>query len=273
MNKLVHLVNPVLVGPESDLFQAQPVTFAAMEDARQWGSTHGVEARLCAVGYPEDAPATPPDFRRLPDLTRSVLDVGTFQKRRKLPLIGDLIQRAVDAADACGAGAIVYTNVDIAPMPDFYPAVSALLDRGYDAFTINRRTLARIWPNREADLPLMRAQVGEAHPGRDCFVFSREAARRYDLGSACIGAQYVGKVLAANMLYWASRYEDFAGLHLTFHLGADRSWLTPALGDYGEYNRRELAGALRRLQAKGGAPAHPAWREMVERFGSADPAE
>ena len=202
-------------------------------------------------------------------MTRSVLDAGDFQKPRKLPLLTDLIARAVDAAEEVEAEFIIYTNVDIAPMPDFYLAVAALLDQGCDAFTINRRTLKKDWPGGVGDLPLMRAQVGEVHPGRDCFVFNREAGRGYDLGLACIGAQYVGKVLSANMLCQASNYADFEDLHLTFHLGADRSWLTPVLGDYGEHNRRELAGMLNRLCGRGLSSMHPAWSELVSRFRTA----
>lgn len=269
MRKFVHLINPVVVDEDSDLFQAQPVTFAAMHDALAWASVRGVEAVLCAVGYPEDARAIPPDFHCLPHLTRSVLDTGDFHRTRKLPLLADLIACAVDAAGEMEAEFIIYTNVDIAPMPDFYLAVNALLDQGYDAFTINRRTLKKDWSGGVSDLPMMRSQIGEAHPGRDCFVFSREAGCKYDLGSACIGAQYVGKVLSANMLCQASNYADFEDLHLTFHLGADRSWLAPVLGDYGEHNRRELAGVLDRLRMKGLSSVHPAWDDLISRFGAA----
>ena len=62
---------------------------------------------------------------------------------------------------------------------------------------------------------------------------------------------------------------DFADMHLTFHLGDDRRWLSPAQREYGEHNRRELAAVLRRLRASGSASAHPAWTELVTRFADA----
>ena len=271
MKTLLHLVNPLgVTDPASDLGAAQPVTFAAMADARASAVVGGtVDVHPCAVGFPEDRAAFPPGFHALPDLTRSVLDAARFEMPRRLPLLADLLARGVDAADRFGADWIVYTNVDIAPMPDFYTAIAALIDRGHDAFTINRRTIPRDWPNGVSDLPLMRAEAGTPHPGRDCFVFGREAARAFDAGLACIGAQYVGKVLAANQLHAARRYADFENLHLTFHLGDDRRWLSPAQREYGDHNRRELAAVLRRLSASGSTPTHPAWTELVRRFADA----
>ena len=260
LKTLLHLVNPLVVhDPASDLAAAQPVTFAAMADARAFAAaTRRAEVSLCAVGFPEDRAAFPDGFH--------VLDAGRFDTPRKLPLLGDLLARAVEAADKLGADWIVYTNVDIAPVPDFYTAIAALIGQGYDAFSVNRRTLPRDWPNGVSGLPLMRAQLGEAHPGRDCFVFTREAAREFDCGQTCIGAQFVGKVLAANLLCHARRYEDFADLHLTFHLGDDRRWLSPAQREYGDHNRRELAGVLGHLRASGRTSEHPSWTEMTRRF-------
>lgn len=264
--RLLHLINPVAAPPGSDLAAAQPVTFAALADSRWHGATLGLEIFQCAVGYAEDAPMFPTEFRRLPELTRSVLDMGRFQRPRKLPLIADLVARAVEAADALEVETIIYTNVDIAPMPDFYPAINALLSQGYDAFSVARRTLAKDWPGGVDDLPLMRAQVGAPHPGRDCFVFHREAARRFDLGLACIGTTPVGKVLAANLLCHASNYADFKDLHLTFHLGEDRAWLAADLDDYAAHNRRELLGVLGRLRARGLGSPHPAWAKLRQRL-------
>ena len=264
----LHLINPVTVAdPSSDLHAAQPVTIAAISDARAFAAASGSAAvHLAAVMFPEDRAALPAGFELLPDLERSVLDTSRFQTSRKLPLIGDLISRAVDAADRVGADWIIYSNVDIAPMPDFYSAIAALLARGYDAFSINRRTIRADWPGGVSDLPLMRAEVGTPHPGRDCFVFAREAARAFDCGDACVGADFVGKVLAANAVRHSRRYADLQDLHLTFHLGDDRRWLSPEHQEYSEHNRRELASVLGRLRSIGEEPAHPVWKELIRRF-------
>lgn len=267
-------MNPVHVGGEtSDLGRAQPVTFASMTQARAWAELTApgrVEVRFFSSQFAEDRPAVPPGFEALPDLARSVLDVGgPFAVPRRLPLLGDILGPAAIAARAAGCETLIYTNVDIALMPDFYLAVAALFDGGREAFTVNRRTVAKEgWPGGAADLPLMRAQVGEAHPGRDCFVFPAALGAGLDLGTACIGAQYVGKVLAANLLVAvpAERYEDFADLHLSFHLGADRPWLSSRFDDYNQHNRRELAAVLRRLRAAGRVSVHPEFTGMEARF-------
>ena len=209
----------------------------------------------------------PAGFHRLPDLTRSALDAGPFRRARKLPLLADLVARAVDAADIFGAETIIYTNVDIAPTLDFHAAVGALLDQGFDAFTITRRTLAKDWPGGAADLPLMRAQLGEPHPGRDCFVFGREAARRYDLGLTCIGAPAVGKTLAANLLCHASGLRGLQGFAPDVPPRRGTApWQAPELADYTEHNRRELLAVLGRLRAAGRGSPHPAWTKLVGRL-------
>lgn len=263
---ILHLVNPVTVAdPASDLRAAQPVTFAAMTEASAFAAATGRAAvGLCAAVFPEDHDAVPTGFHRAPDLTRSVLDVSRFARARKLPLLTDLVARALDAADRFGADWIVYTNVDIAPTPDFYTAIARLIDHGGDAFTINRRTIARDWPGGVPDLPLMRARVGTAHPGRDCFVFAREAARAYDCGLACIGAKEVGKVLAANLLAHARRFEEHTDLHVSFHLGDDRAWLAPEMNDFTAHNQRELAAVMDRLRAAGLGSAHPLWQSITD---------
>jgi hypothetical protein len=93
----------------------------------------------------------------------------------------------------------IYSNVDIGVMPSFYVSVRALLGQGHDAIVINRRTVPKTFQSPE-DLPLIYAQVGKSHPGFDCFVFRREPAAGFVLGTACIGIPWVGRVLLLNML-------------------------------------------------------------------------
>ena len=107
-------------------------------------------------------------------------------------MIRDILDRLYAASDA---DYFIYTNVDIALMPHFYTAVTQLIETGVDAMVINRRTIAKS-PSDPAHLPLMWAQVGEKHPGYDCFVFRRDAYPNFDLGTACIGANWIGRVLA-----------------------------------------------------------------------------
>lgn len=240
---LAHIINPVKVGAESDLFRAQPITFQTMLRARE-SAGRSLDVRLLTAQFPEDRSMVPVGFQPTDDLERSVLDFGIFAKPRRLPILADILDRCHAAAE--DAEYMVYTNADIAVMPYFYLAVARMIDQGYDAFVINRRT---IQDNLSApgDLPLMYAAVGNRHPGHDCFVFRRDAYPTFELGHACIGALWIGRLLLANMAAVANRYEEFMDTHLTFHLGDDRAWSRPENDEFSAHNRRELIGAWQRL--------------------------
>jgi len=248
MREIAHIVNPVFVNKSSDLFFAQPITFETMRIAREFAAGR-VEVELFSAQYPEDHPVTPSDFRRTPDLEKSVLDYGTFRKQRKLPLLKDILDRLYQAADA---EYLIYTNVDIGLLPHFYLAVNQFIDAGFDAFVINRRTISNQYRDVER-LPLMYAQAGQPHRGWDCFVFRREAYPKYELGSVCIGASRVGLALLSNLMAYASNFYEFTDQHLTFHIGDERSWLNRAYADYDEHNTRQLLNILETLEYKAGA--------------------
>lgn len=241
-HRLAHVINPVAIGPGSDLHIAQPVTFASMHFARQF-SPSLYDVQLLTAQYPEDHAVIPGFFTRTPDLTQSVLDYGSFSKPRKLPLIRDILDRLVEATDA---DHLIYTNVDIALMPGFYAAVCKLIEGGLDAFVINRRTISKQYTS-PAELPLMYAEIGTPHLGFDCFVFRREHYARYDLGNTCIGAGGVGMMLTANLICFSERFMEFGNSHLTFHIGNDEGWRNRTLSDYSDYNLKEVMGVFRRL--------------------------
>lgn len=258
--KIVHAVNPVRAAPGSDLLAAQPITFASMVAARSFAAASGPAVDLCSVCFAEDEGIAGAPFRALPPLTRSVLDVGRFEIPRKLPLLADIIgaARAGSDADFC-----IYTNVDIGLMPSFYLTVQALIERGHDALVINRRTVVASFQS-PGELPLVYAEIGEPHPGFDCFVFRREAAASFTLGDACIGAPWVGRVLLLNMLAQSHNLGYLPAAHLTFHLGDDRSWMNPRLGDYAAHNLAELERLANRLEAQGRMPIHPLTPAVLE---------
>ena len=257
MKSFAHVINPVKVAAESDLSMAQPVTFETMRRARRYAEGLA-KVDQYAVCFPEDAGMVPAEFTLLPYLTRSILDLGKFQCPRKLPMIGDILTRLHVAANA---EYMIYTNVDIALMPGFYRAVSLLLDQGYDSLVINRRTIPSAFRGIE-DLELMYAQAGEAHPGHDCFVWRREFYPAFELGNICIGSIGVGKAIILNQLATAARFEEFGGLHLTFHLGAERAWRRAEYEDISRFNLGELAALTNSFRARGRLPNHP----LVARF-------
>lgn len=247
MIKLAHIVNPVQVTTSADLSLAQPLTFETMRRARRYASGE-FDVAFYAAQYAEDRPAVPPDFLQTPDLERSVLDVGSFRRPRKLPLLKDILQRLYAATEA---DYLIYTNVDIGLLPHFYVTVHRLIEAGYDAFVINRRTITRRY-SELSEIPLMYASVGRPHRGWDCFVFRRAAFSQYDLGAVCVGVPRAGLALLANLIVQADAFCEFKRLHLTFHRGDDRTWNTRPWADYAAHNTREVLALLRRLEQKYG---------------------
>ena len=247
MRTLAHIINPVKVGPSSDLHFAQPITFESLRVAREF-ACGDVDVTLFTAQYPQDRPMVSDGFTPTPDLDRSILDIADLTPPRRLPLLADVLGRLYEATDA---EFLIYTNVDIAVLPAFYAAVSRLIDDGYDSFVINRRTISD-QHRRVDELPLMYSKVGKKHPGHDCFVSKRESFQNYDLGRVCIGMAWVAKALLINMAYTASRFQIFTDEHLTFHIGDPRPWTNPAYADYRAHNHKEFITIRRGLQQKYG---------------------
>lgn len=216
MNSIAHIINPVKVPITSDLYYAQPITFESMRVAKEFAKDR-VNVSLYTTQYPEDHDVIPNYFKRLIDLERSVADVADFKQKRKLPLIKDIIQRLYEASEA---EYLIYTNVDIAVLPNFYTAVNAYIQQGYDAFIINRRRIDSKF-TEVADLPLMYAEVGLPHPGFDCFVFHRSIVPYMVLEHICIGIPYIEISLAHNLFCFAKRFKLYQNQHLTFHVGKE----------------------------------------------------
>lgn len=236
MLKLAHIINPVNIGPKSDLYIAQPITFESLCQAKDYAKGE-VEVNLLTAQYPEDHEIIPDFFARTKNLDRSILDFGEFQRPRKLPLIKDILDRMHE--ETPDAEYYIYTNVDIGVAPHFYSSVAALIEQGHDAFIINRRTISDAFTSKE-QLPLMFAQTGKKHPGFDCFVFSRSIMQKLFLSKICIGVAWIGKAFLINLLWHAEKFEIFRDLHCTFHIGDDQVWKKNDLNDYYEYNRKEL---------------------------------
>ncbi|SDL61414.1 hypothetical protein SAMN05421823_10751 [Catalinimonas alkaloidigena] len=242
-----HIINPVQVKATSDLFVAQPVTFESMARARQNGAALA-QVTLLTAQYPEDRDIIPEWYVQTPDLIESVLDKTSFRKERKLPIMRHILDRLYDGT-AEDTDYLIYSNADIALMPFFYEAIAKIIEQGYDAFVINRRTISKDFTQPE-ELPLMYAEVGKKHPGFDCFVFRRSLYPQFILGDACLGANWIGRVLIVNLMAFANKFRVFEQAHLTFHLGDDRSWRNPDFADYDAFNRQALITIIHQLLEK-----------------------
>ena len=245
--RIAHIINPVIVNESSDLFVAQPITFETMRIAQEFARGH-VDVALYSAQYPEDHPIIPEWFQMTPDLDRSIFDIGSFYKKRKLPFVKDILNRLYDASDA---EYFIYTNVDIALMPNFYVTVNKLIDAGYDAFVINRRTITDRHQGID-EIPLMYSEAGESHLGHDCFIFKRDVYPRYRIGTVCIGINWVGRALIYNLACHAKNFKEFKRKHLTFHIGNNKTWKKDEYTDYVAHNKRELLKILAELEKQYG---------------------
>jgi len=239
MLSLAHIINPVTVQPSSDLYLAQPITFQTMQEARNF-SKNNLNIQLFSAHFPEDNLMSPKHFTQTPLLNRSVLDKGNFTHKRKLPLIKDILDRLYELSKA---DFFIYTNVDIALQPFFYTCIAQLIYKGFDSFVINRRTISKTNTNLDS-IPLMQAENGTSHPGYDCFVFKRDFYPHFTLGNSCIGADAIGKIMLTNLILHSKKFSIFKELHLTFHLGDDRSWKNPLFNEYDKHNKKELVTIL-----------------------------
>jgi len=259
MHTIAHIIHPVVTDPASDLVIAQPITFETMRQAREF-SRHAADVKLFAIQYHDEAPLPlPACFIPVPALTRSVADIKTYKKRRKLALIKDILDALFAAAG--DADYLIYTNVDIALQPYFYPYVSKIIDEGYDAFVINRRTISDRY-GTIAEIPLMCAEIGASHRGYDCFVFRRDAYPRFALGSICIGTAWIGRALLANLVTWSTRFKEFRDAHATFHVGDSLAWRGGQYRDYAKENWREYLEIFNHLESEHGTFA-PTWRSYL----------
>ncbi len=171
---------------------------------------------LCTTQYEEDLSIIPDYFKILSNLERSVLNVNSNLKGRKLPLIKDILEKLKET----DADYYIYTNVDISLMPQFYDALYNYISQGHDAIVINRRRLNKQY-NSIKDLPLMYSDLGKSHPGFDCFIFHKDLLNKVVLRDICIGVPFVEATLVHNLFSFANKPILIADAHLTFHIGMD----------------------------------------------------
>ncbi len=215
--KIVHIVGPVKVPKNNNLFSAQPITFESMKRAQVHVKKSPIEVILCTTQYDEDKEIIPDYFHQLSNLNRSVESINPSLKGRKLPLIKDILEKTNELSDV---DYIIYTNVDIAVMPNFYETIHEYIHLGHDAIIVNRRRISNKYSSKE-ELPLMYAELGKSHPGFDCFIFKKKLLNQLILDEICVGIPFLEVSLLHNLLAFAEKPLVLFDKHLTFHLGMD----------------------------------------------------
>lgn len=260
--KIAHIINPVIVNESSDLHIAQPITLATMKTAQQQAEGK-VDVTIYTAQYPEDRAIIPEGFIQTPDLDRSILDIAQFQNPRKLPLIKDILDRLYEAAPE--ADYLIYTNADIALQPHFYTEVAKIIEEGYDAFVINRRTIPDHYKDI-SEIPQMYAEKGEPHPGHDCFIFKRSLYEKSYLENHVIGVGFCFRPMFLNCLCHGEKFQEFRDLHLTFHIGNQETWKDSKLQDYLNHNKNEAQKIFDYYLNQNLLPNHPLIEERFDLF-------
>ncbi|PBQ30967.1 hypothetical protein CNR22_04010 [Sphingobacteriaceae bacterium] len=234
MYTVAHIINPFNADPSSDLFTAQPITFESMRHSKDLAKKN-LHVELYTAQFAEDRNMVPEGFMATKDLTRSVTDLAGFEKKIRLPLLEDILERLYTASNA---DYLIYTNVDIGLFPNFYKAVNDFIEQGHDAFIINRRRLPAIYKNK-SDLELIYKEKGKAHPGFDCFVFRRAIYPKLKLNGICIGVPFVEISFSQNLFALSTHFKLFDNEHLTFHIGME-IFKKRAPQEYFHYNQKRF---------------------------------
>jgi hypothetical protein len=213
--KIVHIVNPVKVAKNNQLFAAQLITFQSMKRAKGQANLTDFELIQCCTQYREDEEVIPAHFQRLSNLKNSVDNVNPKLKGRKLPLIKDILYKTDEIENV---DFIIYTNVDIALMPFFYDSVFEYIKEGHDFISINRRRLENKYDTAE-QLPMMYAELGKSHPGFDCFIFKQSLLKKLHLDGICVGVPFLEVSLLHNLLAFSENPKIIFDKHLSFHIG------------------------------------------------------
>jgi hypothetical protein len=242
MVKIAHIINPVIVSPSSDLYLAQPITFESMKIAKEQAKK-SADISLLSAQFSEDSKIVPSYFTKTPNLERSILDIHS-NKSKKLPFIKDILDRLVNTSVA---EYLIYSNVDIAVKPEFYIEILNILEEGYDAFVINRRTISSRF-NDVSQLPQMYKESGKKHPGYDCFVFKKSIYHHFKLGRMIIGANRIGMAIVTNLISYSRKTKIFEDKYLTFHIGEERVWKQSLFDDYSTHNFHEYISISKNIQ-------------------------
>lgn len=236
MLNINHILVPVTVPVASDLNIAQPITFESMKAAKQY-AINDVNVNLITTQFNSTNEIAPNYFNKCSDLNRSVQDVNTFSDPNELALIKDVFQKAYESSN--DGDYIIYTNVDITLMPHFYSYVNNIIKSGVDSCVITRRTISNEYKD-VSELPYMYSELGEFHPGHDCFIFKRDIIKDMVLEHICIGTEYIGQAVYLNLMLLSSKFKKINDKHLTFHIGNTEPWKNDSTNQFREHNKIEF---------------------------------
>jgi hypothetical protein len=227
--KIAHIINPVNVNKDnkSYLYYAQPITFESMKIAKKKANekNQDLKIELYAIHYPEDKSIVPKYFKTLPYLKKAVCYDYPNITKRKLPYLQEIFNIIKNNVDA---DYYIYTNSDITLHPNFYLVVKKRLnDFQAGALIINRRDnipkfMNNIRFNKE-HVHVLTQYKGEKHPGRDCFVMSKNTFFKIDMKKMFIATPPWGLILLKYLNKITNNFKLLKNEFITFHIGCDNN--------------------------------------------------
>lgn len=215
-----HLINAVSETESKSLFEVQGFTMKSIVKAKDYANQSGIQVQNMVCLTQGNSAVIPDSFALVNPLERVSSDV--VKTNKKVPFFNDILQRLYDNSTG---EYLIYTNLDICLMPNFYTSVKALIERGHDAIIINRRVIAMAHA-QHGNLERMYADLGKVHTGYDTFVFKKDLFKKFILKDICVGVPPVGNDLFYNLFVFAENPILENEMHLTFHIGEDlvKSW-------------------------------------------------
>lgn len=230
--KFIHLLNPFISNEINN--KISNLTLDSIENAKKTIKHDDLEVELCYTCYDEDLVLMKNrnQFKQLNLLSRSIKDIHTFKNPKKFPLIFDIL----DTIENIDGDYIIYTNIDINLIPNFYNEIYEYIQKGFDGFTINRVTIHcdDILNTNIEDLYHL-VKDGEYHPGLDCFVFKKDILKDFPREDMCIGTSYFDRYIYNYIHLLSKNSVHMMKPFLTFHIGDDRNWVDAE--EYIKYNK------------------------------------
>ena len=232
--KILHIINPFISNDINNKIVS--LTCDSIIRAKKQVKYEDLIIENCYTCYEEDLSIMKNylDFKQLTLLERSILDIKKFNIQRKLPLLFDILNKSNEIE----YDYIIYSNIDIHLMENFYNKVYEYIISGIEDLTINRVTIYKeniLNTTIDELYPLI--QTGDFHPGLDCFVMKKQTFQNIKQYDFCIGFDFFDKYL-----YYSLHNESNNSIHLlksnlTFHIGDDRTWKNDEFLDYRIYNK------------------------------------
>jgi len=228
--EIAHIINVTEINDSkkaSYLHIAQPLTMRSMVIAQKTAKSV-IDVDLVAIKHKDEKVSVPSEFEWAPDLDKYAWEhieaLKNVIPHKPLPRLKDLILSLYNMSDA---EYFIFTNLDIGLYPHFYIRVKEIIEKGYDAFCINRRDLPKEHDGvllDESAIEMIFSIEGIQHPGIDCFVFKKEIVPSLNFGNVYIGYPPVGQVLKTQLEINSKNFLWVKDEKITFHIGSDIAW-------------------------------------------------